>query len=169
MLNVKKNVPLGYFVLILIQASCAAFFLVDVLSDLSEHFFRPSPHIIIEGIAVVALVAGIIIETKFLVEIYRRKVKLENSLKIANAAIFDVIEACFIDWKLSPSETDIANLLVKGFSIDEIAELRGNKPGTIKAHLNNIYRKSDTRNRAEFMSSIIDTLVTEKPETVPEI
>jgi len=58
---------------------------------------------------------------------------------------------------------------VKGFSIDEIAELRGNKPGTIKAHLNNIYRKSDTRNRAEFMSSIIDTLVTEKPETVPEI
>ena len=75
MLNVKKNVPLGYFVLILIQASCAAFFLVDVLSDLSEHFFRPSPHIIIEGIAVVALVAGIIIETKFLVEIYRRKVK----------------------------------------------------------------------------------------------
>jgi DNA-binding NarL/FixJ family response regulator len=56
----------------------------------------------------------------------------------------------------------VATLMVKGLSIAEIAKIRGSAEGTIKAHLNNIYRKSNTRNRAEVLSSIMDAML-DKP------
>lgn len=74
-----------------------------------------------------------------------------------------MLDAQFDAWGLSPAEHDVATFLVKGMSIAEIARLRGNKDGTIKAHLNAIYRKSDTTNRGELLSVLIDGLMGERP------
>ncbi len=41
--------------------------------------------------------------------------------------------------------------------------MRGSAEGTVKSHLNAIYRKSGTANRGELLSSIIDTLIEERP------
>lgn len=49
--------------------------------------------------------------------------------------------------------------MVKGLNTSEIAAMRGSAEGTVKAQLNAIYRKSDTRNRAEMLSALIDTMM----------
>jgi len=108
-----------------------------------------------------SLCAAIVFETRYLMSLLRRKAHLEQSASIANAAIHDVIEAHFEMWKLTPAEQDVANFLVKGLSIAEIAAIRGNAEGTVKSHLNAIYRKSETKGRGELLSSIIDSLMSE--------
>ena len=92
----------------------------------------------------------------------RRKASLERSVGLASSALQGVIENHFDEWKLTASERDVAGLMVKGLSIAEIAGVRGSAEGTVKAHLNGIYRKANARNRAEVLSLIMDTLI-DKP------
>ncbi|WP_417261517.1 helix-turn-helix transcriptional regulator [Celeribacter sp.] len=155
----ERPTPAAMVALIAAQAFCALFFITDVLTDLGEAGGKPTTHLLIEAMAAATLVVAIFLETRLMLDLFARKARLETSLKEASRAVFDVIEAHFDDWALSPAERDVASFLVKGLSITEIAELRGNKEGTIKAHLNAIYRKSGTRNRAELMSAVIDTLI----------
>lgn len=150
--------------LIGVQSFCALFFLSDVITDLRQVGGKPPLHLIIETMASGTLVIAILIELRMIIELMQRKARLEHSLKDASRAVFEVIESHFDLWGLSPSERDVASFLVKGFSITEIAALRGNKEGTIKAHLNAIYRKSETRNRAEMMSALINSLIEPRPE-----
>lgn len=147
------------------QSFCALFFLSDVATDLGQAGGKPTLHLIIETLASGTLVIAILFELRMIIELMQRKARLERSLKDASRAVFEVIESHFDLWGLSPSERDVASFLVKGFSITEIAGLRGNKEGTIKAHLNAIYRKSGTRNRAEMMSALIDLLIDPHPQS----
>jgi DNA-binding CsgD family transcriptional regulator len=147
--------------LIAVQATSAAFFIVDVMADfrvLGPHA-AVQLHFYIESAATVSLVAAIFFEVNYLLRLLRREAHLENSLRIAGSAIHDVIEAEFEGWRLTPAEQDVATFLVKWLNTAEIAEMRGSAEGTVKAHLNAIYRKSGTRNRAEMLSVLIDTIM----------
>jgi DNA-binding CsgD family transcriptional regulator len=106
-----------------------------------------------------SLVAAIVIETRWLLWLLRRKAHLERSVSVARSAVQDVIEQHFVQWGLTPAEADVANFLVKGMSISEIATLRGGAEGTVKSHLNGIYRKSGTAGRGELMALILDGLI----------
>ncbi|MBY6065930.1 helix-turn-helix transcriptional regulator [Leisingera aquaemixtae] len=156
---------------IAVQALCAAVFLGDMIADLggleageAEH--GEGPHAYIEGLAALALAAAIVIETRILLWLLRRKAHLEETLNAAQAAVQDVIDAEFANWGLTPAELDVATFLVKGLSTAEIAAMRGSAEGTVKAQLNAIYRKSGTGNRAELMSLLIDTMMGQRqPDT----
>ena len=102
----------------------------------------------------------------YLLQLQQRKASLERSIKMASSSLQSVIESNFDAWNLTPAERDVAALMVKGLSIAEIAGVRGSADGTVKAHLNAIYRKSNARNRAEVLSHIMDTLI-DKPLLVP--
>ncbi|MCA8882371.1 MAG: helix-turn-helix transcriptional regulator [Rhodobacteraceae bacterium] len=158
----KSRIPATILVLIAVQAFCAVFFVGDVLADLRDVGMGSLAelHFGIETIATLSLVAAIVIELQVLLRLLRRKAHLEHSLHIAGAAVQAVIDAHFDAWALSPSERDVATFLVKGLSTAEIAQMRGNAEGTIKAHLNAIYRKSGTRSRSDLLSLIIDSLMT---------
>lgn len=155
------RVPTSLALLIAVQCACVVFFLVDVATDVRE---QPAGagfpfHLSFEIVATFSLFAAIVFEAKYLSSLLRQKARLEQGLSIANAAVHEVIEAHFVQWKLSPSETDIATFLVKGLDIAEIAQVRGCAQGTVKAHLNAIYRKSGTNGRGELLSVIIDTML----------
>lgn len=158
--NIPK-IPLVLIALIAVQVFCAVVFLGDLLADNQSPNMTASDRVdlLIEAAASIGLAAGTVFEIRYLMTLLQRKSHLENSLRAANAAVFDVIEAEFDTWALTPSERDVATFLVKGLSISEIADLRGNAEGTVKAHLNAIYRKSGTRNRAEMLSHLIDTMM----------
>ncbi|MHA6264692.1 helix-turn-helix transcriptional regulator [Arenibacterium sp. CAU 1754] len=161
--------PAGILLLITIQVICTVFFTSDVITDYREQ--GPSAgfplHLSIEALATLSLVAAIAFETYHLVKLLRRKAHLENSLQLASAAVHDVINAHFENWQLSPSETDVANFLVKGLEIAEIARVRGCAEGTVKAHLNAIYRKSGTHSRGELLSVLIDGLLVNRANDTP--
>ncbi|AXI42716.1 helix-turn-helix transcriptional regulator [Sulfitobacter sp. SK011] len=160
-LETETKVPIGMAVLIAVQFACVIFFLTDVLADYRAAAPGDglSGHLNIEALASFSLLAAIVVEVRFLFVLLRRKAHLERNLTIASTAVHDVIAAHFETWKLSPAETDVANFLVKGLEISQIAEMRGCAEGTVKAHLNAIYRKSDTRNRGELLSVVIDSLL----------
>lgn len=159
LLTDPRRMPLGLALLIGVQAVCVAFFLGDVLEDFREMAPGGGFHIGIEAFAALSLLAAIVLEVRVLLGLLRRKAQLEHSLTLTRAAVHEVIEAHFDVWRLSASERDVAGFLVKGLGIPEIAELRGCAEGTVKAHLNAIYRKSGARNRGELLSLVIDSLI----------
>lgn len=153
--------PLILLILILVQLACACFFAWDVVKDFVESGTprMPGLHLWMEAVSVLALAIAIGIETNMLRRLLRRQLHLQEVSSQASKAMHDVVEERFREWRLTPSEHDVAMLVVKGFSIAEIAGIRGNAEGTVKAHLNAIYRKSETNSRAEMLGLLIDPLM----------
>ncbi len=65
----------------------------------------------------------------------------------------------FAEWRLTTGETDIAWLLIKGFSFAEIAELRGVKDKTLRQQASQIYSKADVKGRSELSAAFLDDLI----------
>ncbi len=151
---------LALAILILVQVTCAVFFLWDVIDDASTFAGLISdPHLIVELLATVVLLIGIAVEWQYLTLLLRRQARAERALNVAAGDLHDLMEQYFRDWGLTPSEADVAMFALKGSSIAEIAELRGSKDGTIKAHLNGIYRKAGVSGRAQLVSLLIEDLM----------
>jgi len=162
-LRKKPRTPYGLFALILAQVTCAGIFLNDVLTDILMDG-QISPHSAVEFAAVLVLIISVVVELRLIIAILRRQEVLRRSASLAAAAINEVIEAHFNDWALTPAERDVANLMVKGLPIAEIARIRNNAEGTVKAHLNAIYRKAGSQNRGELLAGIIDSMMASDAE-----
>lgn len=158
--------PAVLIALIVVQSICAAIFLGDIVADLlmPGAMQTEGRHAVLEAIATFGLIAAIFVEGRILMWLLRRKAHLEDSLRSAQGAIQEVIDAEFSAWSLTPAERDVATFLVKGLSTGEITQMRGSAEGTVKAQLNAIYRKSGSANRAELMSLLIDTLMGQRPQ-----
>ncbi len=62
-------------------------------------------------------------------------------------------------WSLSPSEKEVALLLLKGLSLKEIAEIRKTAEKTVRAHSVSIYSKSGLRGRSELSAFFLEDLL----------
>ena len=144
--------------LIGVQILCTLFFLGDVLVDLGEDE-GTLWHLVPEIGATLGLVVGIAVEAAVLMSLLRRQAHMAQSLGIAAGALADVMQGHFRRWGLTPSEQDVAAFTIKGFSIAEIATLRGSAEGTVKTHLNAIYRKAGVQGRGQLVSLLIEDLL----------
>lgn len=59
----------------------------------------------------------------------------------------ETIKSQFTSWELSKSEQEVGMLLIKGFSVKEIATLRGTTEKTIRQQASAIYKKSGLSGR----------------------
>lgn len=148
-------------VLIALQSLCVVLFLTDLAADLRDigATIWSEAHIYIEITANLALLAAVVVEARFLRLILMRQAHAERALSVASGALHDVIEGYFAQWGLTPSEADVAIFTIKGCSIAEIARLRGSAEGTVKTHLNAIYRKSGLAGRGQLVSILIEDLL----------
>lgn len=151
-MNIKNLYP------IIILVSASVFFAYDIVSDLAagdEVLF----HIIIESIVFLA------ISLVLFRELYRlRLIKVELSKERVRTArlsgeLLAVMRNQFLKWGLSPSESDIALLLIKGLSMKEIAEARHVKEKTIRQQATNVYSKSGYAGRHELAAHFIEDLM----------
>lgn len=156
--------------LIAVQILCAAFFLFDVAKDGIEIGWPPFTHweFVVELLAALSLIAAVAVELRWLMALLRRKAHLERQLSLAAGAFHDIVAAQFDSWGLTPSEQDVAMLTLKGLAIAEIAEIRGSAEGTVKSHLNGIYRKAGVNGRGAFLSLFIEELMTTAPGSAPD-
>lgn len=161
----KAKTPIPLVLLIAAQCLCAAFFLLDVMRDGIEIGWTPFTHwhFMVEALAAFALIAGVAVETRMLFALLRRKAHLERQLGLAAGAFRDIVDQHFQAWGLTPSEEDVALFTLKGMAIPEIAQLRGNAEGTVKAHLGAIYRKAGVNGRGAFLAFFIEELMTARP------
>lgn len=131
---------------------------VNMLADL---------HLMPELVAVLGLAASTVFVGLVLRRMLARQARLEKGLSVASGALAGLIESYFVNWALTPTEQDVATFTIKGYSIAEIATLRGSAEGTIKTHLNAIYRKADVTGRAQLTSLLVEDLM-RAPLMVPQ-
>jgi DNA-binding CsgD family transcriptional regulator len=147
--------------LILFQSVCTVFFVGDVLGDVRALGWRTLTdlHMLPEVAATLGLVSGIVFLSVYLVRILRRQAHMERGMSLAQGALASLMEDYFTRWNLTPSEADVATFTIKGYSIAEIAELRGSAEATVKTHLNAIYRKSGVTGRGQLVSLLVEDLM----------
>jgi DNA-binding CsgD family transcriptional regulator len=146
--------------LIVIQALCTVIFMGDVVADLLPQGLKglTDPANLSEIAASAGLILGLVFEAIVLWRLLGRHHRMQKSLSAATGALTDLMEGYFSTWALTPTEADVAAFTIKGYSIAEIAVFRGSAEGTIKTHLNAIYRKSGTAGRAQLVSVLVEDL-----------
>lgn len=71
----------------------------------------------------------------------------------------EVIQEQFTAWNLTPSEREVALLLLKGLSFKEIAAVRETLEKTVRQQASSIYKKADVAGRASFSAWFIEDIL----------
>ena len=61
-------------------------------------------------------------------------------------------------YRMSPRESQVAKLVCQGFNNDEIAKVLKIRPGTVKTHIRNIYRRIRVKNKIEMLLKFVDDI-----------
>ncbi|MDV7141430.1 LuxR C-terminal-related transcriptional regulator [Tropicimonas sp. TH_r6] len=148
-------------VALVVQLAALCLFLFDfagTVLDLHGHALSWEVHEIVELLSIVGMATGSVITLLMLRRSMRRTERLEEQLRVASASFHSVMMAKFDQWGLSAAEREVATLIVKGFSIAEIAGLLDKSEGTIKAQNSSIYQKSGQSGRVQLVSYFIELL-----------
>lgn len=143
----------------------------DASSDLGTG--ASSKHILMElAFGGIALVVGILIVVRYLKgqkEISTLHHQLQASREAADrwkkehatliSGLAAAIDKQFEGWKLSPSEKEIALLILKGLSLKEIAEVRATSERTVRQQSLRIYAKAGLKGRAELSAFFMEDLI----------
>ena len=84
---------------------------------------------------------------------------VNDKLTLIEEGLYEVIGKQFSVWELTKAETDVAWLVIKGISFSKIAKLRNVSEKTIHQQISNVYKKSATKNRHEFMSGFLEDFI----------
>lgn len=146
-----------------LQAFCAVVFAADVAVELARGINHHDPisgmillHLTLESAAVLALLTGYMMarrHRKTLLAVTRQQERLLYSLR---GHFDEILSQRFQEWDLTPAESDIALLSLRGLKISEVAALRSTREGTIKSQLSAIFRKAGVGTRTELLGLFMD-------------
>lgn len=102
----------------------------------------------------------------FIMKSEKKIQRLSEEQKRLKLGISDYIDNQFKSWGFSIAEKEIALLLLKGFSHNEIADLRGTSERTVRQQSLKIYEKSNLKGRVDlaafFLEDMFDASFQEK-------
>ncbi|MDV7340921.1 helix-turn-helix transcriptional regulator [Terasakiella sp. A23] len=145
----------------IVIAMCEVFFLIDVVADLFGVDVDTSwiAHDEIELTAAIILSIALVVIGNQILRLLKKHRQIQASVEVASGELLKVINRHFTDWKFSPSEQEVALLLIKGMSTQEIADLRNTKTGTVKSQSSSIYQKAEVRGRNELVAFFVEDLL----------
>lgn len=145
----------------ILLCACEITLLADFLTEyfeIEDSIFSRH-HTLIEGIALISLTVTLFIIGFDFWRLIKENREFRSVLGMASGEFLYILSSKFHDWKLSDSEREIALLLIKGLSIQEIADIRETKPGTIKSQCSSIYRKANVKGRNELVAYFVEDLL----------
>jgi len=83
----------------------------------------------------------------------------QNQNKTLIEGLSNKIHEQFKIWALTQAEMDVALLIIKGFSLEEIANLRGTSERTIRDQAASVYHKAKLKNRIELSAYFLEDLL----------
>jgi DNA-binding CsgD family transcriptional regulator len=131
------------------------FFIEDLIVDIMS-LTEVGFHFYFEFFAVSVLIYLLVAQSY---EIYSANKKLNianKKLIVLKQDLFSAINEQLNAWKLSKAEKEVAWLVLKGFSFSKVSELRGVSKKTVHQQISNVYKKSNSKNRHEFMSGFLE-------------
>jgi DNA-binding CsgD family transcriptional regulator len=81
------------------------------------------------------------------------------SAEAALEGLGHAIEAQFRIWRLTPTESEVALMLLKGYGHKEIAALTGRSERTVRQHAGVVYDKAGISSRAELAAFFLNGLM----------
>ncbi len=154
--------PSAIRLILLIQILCALVFLSEFIGQVFGIKALDLPwqwHEYIELSAVAGLLIGMGVTIYTLRTTLVRNKKVEEQLMLASGEFEKLLTLKFKQWQLTPSEKEVAHLIIKGFSTSEIANFRGKSDGTIKAQSAAVYKKSGLAGRTQLLVSFVEDMV----------
>lgn len=141
-----------------VLVSATLFFVYDIFSDLGTG--SDSYHISVEIIVCLAITAVLFQEIKRVASLKNAVHSEKMKTARLSGELFEVMNRQFSDWGLSPSEHEVALLLIKGMSMKEISQMRQVKEKTVRQQATQIYAKSGYAGRHELAAHFIEDLMT---------
>lgn len=150
----------------------AIFAIIDMIEDSISGI--ELPHLLIEATIIVASLTGSVFlwkntlkkhaqVTQFLkAEIITSRadaIKWKSESADLVAGLGQAIDRQFERWNLTAAERDIGLLILKGFSHQEIAEIRGRSERTVRQQAASLYQKSKLENRAQLSAFFLEDLL----------
>jgi len=84
---------------------------------------------------------------------------LENQNRRLMAELSQRILQQFKSWRLTEAEVEIGFLLIKGYSLKEIAEFRHTSERTVREQARKIYQKAELGSRSELSAFFLEDLI----------
>jgi DNA-binding NarL/FixJ family response regulator len=165
---VKKDLLARLTMILLL--GCSLFFAFDVVIDVLSGQSQDSIgmlHLVVETVATIAILVSLMILRDYIRVNKKHEVQMQESLDQLKRGLNDLIMSRVKAFALTPTETEVAILTIKGFSISEIAELRGRSEGTVKAQQHAVYQKAAVSSRAELILECIEDAVDLSTEVKP--
>ena len=116
-------------------------------------------HVLVEGGIFLAVLLVLGFEVRRVIDL-KRKVSIgQEEIQRLKKHLLEVISDEFHRWQLTDSEQEIALLLIKGYSMQEIARIRSVKEKSVRQQATRIYTKARVSNRNELTSYFIEDLL----------
>lgn len=160
--NVWRTGVWFLYLIFALQVLSALFFVGDLWSEIFGLRSEPIPWVWQEYIQILAsagLVLGVIVGGLFLRNGLRHMRSMSRQMDVVSGNFQTHLMTLFAQWNLSASEQAVAVYAMKGFSNNEIAELRGTTTSTIKSQMNSIFRKSRMTSRQQLISCLVEDLL----------
>lgn len=158
-------------IIVAVLALVAVFIGVDLVTDFSEGM--AILHVLTEGMLGAAALFGIFVVLRGSSELRHRLTQERQDFSAFRAAaeawkadagkyvegLSRAIDQQLAQWGLTPAEKEVAFLLLKGFSLKEIAGLRGTTEKTARVQSMAIYAKSGLSGRSELAAFFLEDLL----------
>lgn len=144
----------------IVLAFAILFFGYDIVADLLQDD-ESRLHIFIESIVFVAVSTVLYGELRRVALLQTTVLEERSKTARLSGELLNVMRDQFADWGLSPSESEVAQLLIKGLSMREISQAREVKEKTIRQQATAVYAKSGYAGRHEIAAHFIEDLMTE--------
>jgi len=147
-------------------------FFVDIYIDIKEGV--PVGHLVHELILLILALGAMAYQLRIIVNKNQQILSLNSELlqtkkdyqswkeksHTNSHEIRQMIDQQFGQWHLSHSEKDVALLLIKGFSMKEIADFRSTHEKTVRQQATTIYKKSGLSGRQELAAFFLEDILT---------
>ena len=146
------------YVSIIVLVFSVGFFANDLYIDVAVEG-KPLSHLMLEGGVFFSIVLVLMFEISRVLRLSSRIAISEKQVSQFKARLSEVIQTEFKKWELTDVEQEIALMLIKGMSMQEIGDARGVKEKSVRHRATGIYAKAQVANRYELTSYFIEDLL----------
>lgn len=151
---------LGQWAILIVQIVAATYFVIDGIEDMIAEARRGiSLGVVMECLIALALLGGIVMAARYIRQLRYDMRRSAVALASARGALAEHIASRFVEWRLTPGESDVAMFALKGCDAAEIARLRGAATGTVRAQLSQVYAKAGVTSQSMLLSLFIEDLL----------